>query len=93
MSRYLVLCIFSVLIWKCFAIDRNYFVAADEVVWDYAPTGKDGVTGMPFSSMEMMDPASMWVTQSAQRYEINTYCNPPPLYIICNRRNFIKLLH
>lgn len=68
MARYLVQ-VFAIafFVWGCFAADRNYFIAADEVFWDYAPTGKDGVTGMPFSSMDMMDPASMWVTQSAQR--------------------------
>lgn len=73
MARYLVQ-VFAIafFVWGCFAADRNYFIAADEVFWDYAPTGKDGVTGMPFSSMDMMDPASMWVTQSAQRYATKT---------------------
>ena len=28
---------------------RMYFVAADEVVWDYAPTGIDQITGKPFA--------------------------------------------
>ena len=30
---------------------RTYFVAADEVDWDYGPTGKNGITGAPFSGM------------------------------------------
>jgi FtsP/CotA-like multicopper oxidase with cupredoxin domain len=27
---------------------RTYYVAADEIEWDYAPTGMDGMTGKPF---------------------------------------------
>ncbi|MEX2282173.1 MAG: multicopper oxidase domain-containing protein [Gemmatimonadota bacterium] len=28
---------------------RTYYVAADEVIWDYAPTGQDKISGKPFS--------------------------------------------
>jgi Multicopper oxidase len=27
---------------------RDYFVSADEVLWDYAPTGRNEITGAPF---------------------------------------------
>jgi len=30
---------------------RTYFIAADEVVWDYAPTGKNQITGLPFDEV------------------------------------------
>lgn len=30
---------------------RTYYIAADEVEWDYAPTGKDEITGQPFDEM------------------------------------------
>jgi FtsP/CotA-like multicopper oxidase with cupredoxin domain len=30
---------------------RTYYVAADEVDWDYAPSGRDGITGQPFTGM------------------------------------------
>ncbi len=30
---------------------RIYYVAADEVQWDYAPTGRDEAMGMPFDSV------------------------------------------
>ncbi len=33
---------------------RTYYIAADEVVWDYAPTGKDQVTGLPFNEEQKM---------------------------------------
>lgn len=29
---------------------RSYFIAADEVVWDYAPSGRNQVTGEPFTN-------------------------------------------
>jgi hephaestin len=29
-------------------VERTYFIAADEVRWDYAPLGHDGITGKPF---------------------------------------------
>jgi hypothetical protein len=29
---------------------RTYFIAADEVVWDYAPSGRNQVTGEPFTN-------------------------------------------
>ena len=30
---------------------RTYFIGADQVVWDYAPTGRDGITGRRFDSV------------------------------------------
>ncbi len=30
---------------------RTYYVAADEVVWDYAPSGRNQITGEPFDSV------------------------------------------
>ena len=29
-------------------VERTYFIAADEVKWDYAPLGRDRITGQPF---------------------------------------------
>jgi hephaestin len=31
---------------------RTYYIAADEVTWNYAPSGIDQVTGKPFDEME-----------------------------------------
>ena len=31
---------------------RNYFIAADEVLWDYAPSGSNQITGQPFTDDE-----------------------------------------
>jgi FtsP/CotA-like multicopper oxidase with cupredoxin domain len=31
---------------------RAYFIAADEVVWDYAPSGTNLISGQPFNAME-----------------------------------------
>lgn len=33
---------------------RTYYIAVDEVNWDYAPSGIDQLTGKPFDHMEMM---------------------------------------
>lgn len=29
---------------------RRYYIAADELVWDYAPTGRNGITNRPFDA-------------------------------------------
>ncbi len=44
------------------ALQRNYFIAADEVVWDYAPTGINQVTGQPFG-----EPENVFVAQGPDR--------------------------
>jgi hypothetical protein len=31
---------------------RTYYIAADEVEWDYAPSGMDQISGKPFNAME-----------------------------------------
>ncbi len=31
---------------------RTYYIAADEVTWNYAPSGIDQVTGLPFDALE-----------------------------------------
>lgn len=41
---------------------RTYFVAADEVDWDYAPMNRDGVTGEPFDAT-----ASVFVERGPDR--------------------------
>lgn len=33
---------------------RQYYIAVDEVEWDYAPSGLNQLTGKPFDHMEMM---------------------------------------
>lgn len=33
---------------------RTYYIAVDEIEWDYAPTGIDQLTGKPFDHMSMM---------------------------------------
>ena len=31
---------------------RTYYIAADEVNWDYAPSGRDEAMGMPFDALQ-----------------------------------------
>jgi hypothetical protein len=32
-------------------VTRTYYIAADEVVWDYAPDGRNDITGQPFDDV------------------------------------------
>src|SRR4051812_18395841 len=32
---------------------RTYFIAADELIWDYAPTGTNQITGKPFDELQL----------------------------------------
>ena len=41
---------------------RHYFIAADEVEWDYAPSGLNKITGQPFD-----EGANVFVQRGAQR--------------------------
>ena len=41
---------------------RTYYIAADEVTWDYAPGGINHITGQPFSEAE-----SFWVASGSHR--------------------------
>src|SRR4051812_47177502 len=33
-------------------VTRTYYIAADEVKWDYAPSGSNQITGQPFGDVE-----------------------------------------
>jgi FtsP/CotA-like multicopper oxidase with cupredoxin domain len=41
---------------------HTYYVAADEVAWDYAPSGRDQITGRPFD-----DVANVFVQRGPER--------------------------
>ncbi len=47
---------------------RVYYIAADEVIWDYAPQGRDVISGRPFEGIQ-----NMWTarasTQIGTRYK------------------------
>jgi len=43
-------------------VTRTYFIAADEVVWDYAPLGFNNITGQPFD-----DAANVFVQNGPDR--------------------------
>src|SRR5690242_21541854 len=34
------------------SVTHTYYIAADEVTWDYAPTNVNGITGKPFGDEE-----------------------------------------
>src|SRR5215471_19016928 len=41
---------------------RTYYIAADEVTWDYAPTGTNQIIGKPFGDAE-----NFWVASGARQ--------------------------
>jgi FtsP/CotA-like multicopper oxidase with cupredoxin domain len=41
---------------------RSYYIAAEEVAWDYAPSGMDQITGAPFSAI-----ASLWTVRGREQ--------------------------
>jgi manganese oxidase len=41
------LCIVLFCCWPCFATTRNYYIAAEDVTWNYAPSGNDLLTARP----------------------------------------------
>jgi FtsP/CotA-like multicopper oxidase with cupredoxin domain len=41
---------------------RTYYIAADEVTWDYAPSGMDQITGAPFSPI-----ARLWTVRGSEQ--------------------------
>jgi FtsP/CotA-like multicopper oxidase with cupredoxin domain len=55
------------------AVDRVYYVAVDELLWDYAPMNMDGATGRMFNNSMgmgggvMSEPPSTWTVQGADR--------------------------
>ena len=67
---------------------RTYYVAADEVTWDYVPGGIDGITGQPYNSVGyFLGPDKKPVTKPVGRsyvktvyreYADNTFQTPKP---------------
>ena len=59
-------------------VERTFFIAADEVAWDYAPSGGDNASGLLFNESsaagEMVimgeEPPSTWVLPGPQRYAV-----------------------
>jgi len=58
--------------------ERTFFIAADDVAWDYAPSGRDEVSGLLFNDTTGMsstgggmvmdeEPPSTWVLPGPQR--------------------------
>ena len=47
---------------EALGVTRTYFIAADEVVWDYAPLGFNNITGQPFD-----DVANVYVQNGPDR--------------------------
>lgn len=46
-----------------------YYVAADEVLWDYAPSGRDEITGRPFDAVQLpfVEAGPFWTGRLARK--------------------------
>jgi hephaestin len=52
---------------------RMYYVAADDVTWDYVPGGIDGITGKPFASVAMFMTGSGAEAKPVQKPVTSSY--------------------
>lgn len=66
-------------------VTRTYYIAADEVDWDYAPAGKDLITGAPWNAMSAryMEPAPgrvgrVWHKAIYREYTDSTFATLKP---------------
>src|SRR3954463_14416191 len=41
---------------------RVYYIAADEVIWDYAPSGTNQISGKPFEGIQLL-----WTARAPQQ--------------------------
>jgi FtsP/CotA-like multicopper oxidase with cupredoxin domain len=48
---------------------HTYYVAADEVLWDYAPSGKDEISGRPFDPVQQrfVEAGPFWIGRHARK--------------------------
>lgn len=81
-------------------IERTYFIAVDEVTWDYAPLGKDGYTGVAFNQTEgepvhnmgvngMAETPATWTLPGPMQYVIHLSI----VFYILNLKNRIGSLY
>ncbi|NRA82745.1 MAG: multicopper oxidase domain-containing protein [Gammaproteobacteria bacterium] len=54
LSRFFTLFLFSIISLQLFAVERLYYVAADEVEWDYAPQHRNLMMNMPLSDEQQL---------------------------------------
>ena len=52
--RVVVAVLLCVLALEAPAVERNYYLAVEEIEWDYAPAGQNLITGKPFTTQEQV---------------------------------------
>jgi hypothetical protein len=68
--------VFFLLASSCLAATRNYYIAAEDVTWDYAPSGRNLLNGSPIPqpwALKMRWPKSRFI-----EYTDNTFTTPKP---------------
>jgi manganese oxidase len=61
---------------SCLAVTRRYYIAAEDVTWDYAPSGHNLLTGEPLPQLWLQK--HQWPKTRFIEYTDNTYTIPKP---------------
>ena len=61
---------------SCFAATRHYYIAAEDVTWDFAPSGHDLLTGEPLPPPWLQK--HQWPKTRFIEYTDNTFTTPKP---------------
>ncbi len=61
---------------SCFAATRHYYIAAEDVTWDYAPSGHNLLTGGPLPEPYLQK--HQWPKTRFIEYTDNTFTTPKP---------------
>jgi FtsP/CotA-like multicopper oxidase with cupredoxin domain len=75
-QRALGLCVLMLSVSPCFAATRHYYIAAEDVTWNYAPSGMDLLTGAAVRqpwSLKLQWPKSRFI-----EYTDETFTTPKP---------------
>ena len=75
-QRVLVLCFIFFAASSCVAATRHYYVAAEDVTWDFAPSGQDLLTGEPLK--QPWAQKHQWAKSRFIEYTDSTFTTPKP---------------
>jgi FtsP/CotA-like multicopper oxidase with cupredoxin domain len=68
--------VFLLLVPSCLATTRHYYIAAEDVTWDYAPSGRNLLNGSPIPQPWALK--MRWAKSRFIEYTDNTFTTPKP---------------
>jgi manganese oxidase len=72
----LALCLILFAVSPCLAVTRHYYIAAEDVTWDFAPSGQNLLTGEPLTLPWAQK--HQWAKSRFIEYTDNTFTTPKP---------------